>query len=96
MEQNNIGTPATYKRGLESVGGKIYFDAEGLIFRPHMLNFQTSEVRINFCDMRGAEPCKTLGLIPNGMLVYTKDNKQHRFITYSSKEMAEYIRSKIS
>lgn len=95
MDMEKIGMPANYKRGLEYVGGKIYFDEKGLIFRPHKLNIQTSEVRIDFCDMRGAEPCKSLGLVSNGVLIYTKDNKQHRFVAYSSKEIAEYIRSKI-
>ena len=96
MDMKNIGIPANYKRGAEYVGGHLYFDDEGLIFKPHKFNFQTSEVRINFCDIRGAEPCKTLGLVPNGLLVYTKDNKQHRFVSYSCKEVAELIRSKIS
>lgn len=96
MDMENIGMPANYKRGVEFVGGKIYFDDKGLIFKPHKLNFHTSEVRIDFCDIRGAEPSKTLGLIPNGLLIYTKDNKQHQFVSYSCKEIAAYIRSKIS
>ena len=56
MDMKNIGIPANYKRGAEYVGGHLYFDDEGLIFKPHKFNFQTSEVRINFCDIRGAEP----------------------------------------
>ena len=88
--------PANYKSGAEYVGGKLYFDEEGLTFRPHKLNFQKEEVRIAYCDIRAAEPCKTLGIVPNGLIVYTKDGKQHRFVSYSRNQIAEYLRSKIS
>ena len=95
MDIREIGFPANYYRGLEAVGGKIYFDDRGLNFIPHKVNFHKEEMRINFSEIRAAEPSKKLGIVPNGLTIYTKDDKQHKFVVGSSKKIAEYIRKNI-
>lgn len=92
---NKQEIPANYFRGIEAVGGHIILDDEGLTFKPHKYNIQKEELHIDFSDMRAAETRKTYGLIQNGIIIYTKDDKQHKFVVNKSKEVAEYIRSKI-
>ncbi len=95
MNTNVVKIPANYFRGMEAVGGHIFLDDKGLSFKPHMLNIQKEELRIEFSDMRAVERRKTYGLIPNGIVVYTKDDKQHKFVVHRAKKVAEDIRSKI-
>ncbi len=46
---------ANYYRGIEAVGGKLYFDEHGITFKSHAFNVQTGETRIEYRDMQKAE-----------------------------------------
>ena len=95
MEINEKGIAANYFRGPEAVGGKLYFDEQGLTFKPHSLNIQKEQLRLRFADMQDVRPRKTWGLIPNGLAVFTRDGTEHKFVVYHPKELTEYIRSRI-
>lgn len=95
MEMEEKGVAANYFRGAEAVGGKLYFDDKGLTFKPHAINIQKDQLRLLFADMQEVRPRKTWGLIPNGLAVFTKDGREHKFVVYHPKKLAEYIRSRI-
>lgn len=38
--------PANYFRGIEAVGGKIYFYEDRLVFKSHLFNIQRGETEI--------------------------------------------------
>lgn len=86
---------ANYFKGIEAVGGKIYFDEAGLTFKSHALNIQTGETRIEYAQIIKVAKRNTLGIIPNGISIFTKDNFQHKFVIYNRKSVIEFLQSKI-
>lgn len=85
---------ANYFRGIEAVGGKIYFDGGGLTFKSHHINIQKGETRIEYTDILNADICKTLNLVPNGIVIHTKDGLEHRFVINNRKSIIEYLNSR--
>ncbi len=86
---------ANYFRGIESVGGKIYFDETGLVFKSHSLNIQTGQTRIDYSQIAEVKKRNTLGIIPNGMSIITKDNKIHKFVIYNRSNVIKFLLEKI-
>jgi len=95
MDVNEIGVPANYLKGLEGIGGSLFLKDDEIYFQPHKFNIHKSELHIAFKEIRAVETHKTLGIIDNQFIVYTKDDKQYKFIAYYPKRIAEYIRSNI-
>ncbi|MDD3220873.1 MAG: hypothetical protein EOM34_12020 [Clostridia bacterium] len=92
----NTDILANYFRGPEAVGGKIYFDETGMTFKSHKLNIQRGETRIEYRDICKVGKRNTLGLVPNGIYVFTRDGFEHKFVIYSRKAVLEYLQSKIA
>lgn len=86
---------ANYFVGKEAVGGKIYFDNNGFLFKSHDLNIQTGSIRIEYSQIIRADKRMTLGIVPNGMSVFTFDNFEHKFVIYHRNSVIEYINSRI-
>lgn len=95
--KNYIGNSilANYFKGIEAVGGKIYFDDTGLTFKSHALNFQTGETRIEYVQIIKVVKRNTLGIIPNGMSIFTKDNYEHKFVIYHRNSVIEFLQSRL-
>lgn len=71
---------ANYFRGAEAVGGKIYFDEVGMTFKSHAFNFQVGDTRIEYRDIVRAGPRNTMGIVPNGLSVFTRDRYEHNLL----------------
>lgn len=80
---------ANYYRGIEAVGGKLFFDQTGITFKSHAINIQTGETRIEYCDIQKAQK---RGLL-TGMSVFTKDGFEHKFVIYHRKDVIEFLNS---
>lgn len=87
---------ANYFRGTEAVGGKIYFDELGMAFKSHAFNFQVGDTRIEYRDIVKASARNTLGLVPNGLSVFTKDGFEHKFVIYHRKDVIEFLNGRIT
>ena len=87
---------ANYMRGKEAVGGWINFDENGLTFNSHAINIQRGETRIEYADIQDVKKRNTLGIVPNGISVYTKDNFEHKFVIYNREDVIEFLKSKMS
>ncbi len=79
--------------GLEAVGGKIHFDDSGLTFKAHSLNIQKDEIRIEYADILSVDKCNTLNIAPNGIIIFTKDDFEYRFVINNRKSVIEYLNS---
>lgn len=90
---NNIF--ANYFRGIEAVGGKIYFDEMGLTFKPHALNIQKGETRIEYSQIVKVTKRNTLGIVPNGISIFTNDNFEHKFVIYHRNSVIEFLQSRL-
>ena len=69
---------ANYFRGIEAVGGKLYFDGNGLTFKSHKLNIQRGETRIEYNEIQEVSKINTLGIVPNGISILSKDGFSHK------------------
>lgn len=87
---------ANYMRKLEAVGGWIYFDETGLTFKSHAINVHRGETRIEYADIQHVTKRRTMGVVPNGISVYTKDNFEHKFVIYNREDVIEFLKSKMS
>lgn len=86
---------ANYFVGAEALGGKISFDEFGLDFKPHALNIQKTEVRIEYNNIESVSKRNTMGIVPNGMLIVTKDGTEQKFVINNRGKVIEFIMSKI-
>ena len=95
--KNYIGQEiaANYFRGSEAVGGKIYFDEKGLEFQSHALNIQRGNTRIEYADITNLSKRNTLGIVPNGISVFTKDGFEHKFVINNRSSVLEFLQSRI-
>ena len=85
---------ASYFRGIESVGGKICFDDNGLNFQSHAMNIQRGDTRIEYSDVACLNKRNTLGFVPNGISILTKDGFEHKFIVNDRNSVLEFLHSK--
>ncbi len=86
--------PANYFRGAEAVGGMLYFYNDRILFRSHAINIQTGNTTIRYADMTTTKPRKNLG-IPNGLLVFTQDGTEHRFVIRHRDDIMSFIDKKL-
>ncbi len=95
--KNYVGTSisANLFRGLESVGGKITFDEVGLTFKSHLINVQRGETRIEYSQISTINKRNTLGIVPNGMSVITKNNIKYDFVINSREKVIEFLFSRL-
>jgi hypothetical protein len=82
---------ANYYRGIEAVGGKLFFDDTGMTFKSHAFNIQVGENRIEYKDILKAE---VKGFL-TGLSVYTKDGLEHKFVVYHRKDIVDFLNSKV-
>ena len=86
---------ANYFRGIESVGSKVYFYEDRLIFKSHALNIQRGETEIKYSDIVEVKKRNTLFIVPNGMGITTKDGFNHKFVLNGRSNVIEFLNSKI-
>lgn len=95
--KNYIGTSikANLFRGIEAVGGKIIFDDIGLTFKSHSINVQTGETRIEYSQIGVIKKRNTLGVVPNGISIITKDDLEYNFVINFRKQVIEFLVSRL-
>ena len=71
---------ANLLRGIESVGGRVVVTNKFIKFKPHFLNLQSIPAEIPINNISRIERKKTLGLIPNQMIVILKSGLEYKFI----------------
>jgi hypothetical protein len=72
--------PANHFKGAEGVGGYLWLTSGQLFFRSHRFNIQNHECRMPLSEIADVEATKTLGLVPNGLLVRLVSGTQERFV----------------
>lgn len=78
----------------EAVGGKLRFDETGMIFSSHRFNVQRGETRIDYADIVGVRRARNLWVIPNGVVVTTREGKSYRFVVYRARKLTEFLAEK--
>lgn len=89
--------PANHFKGAEGVGGYLWLTSGQLFFRSHRFNIQNHECRMPLSEITEVEATKTLGMIPNGLLVRLVSGTQERFVVDKNKDwVARILRARMS
>ena len=78
-------------QGAEGVGGYLWLTSGQLVFRSHRFNLQNHECRMPLSEIAAVEATKTLGLIPNGLLVHLTSGSKERFVVNRNSQWATAI-----
>jgi len=80
-----------YRHILSADGGQLTISNERLIFNAHALNIDVGQSEIAIADIMSVNFFSTLGFIPNGLVITTKDGIKHKFVVYKRQKIAEII-----
>jgi hypothetical protein len=83
--------PANHFKGAEGVGGYLWLTTEQLLFQSHRFNVQNHECRMPLAEISEVEATKTLGIIPNGLLVRHVSGAQERFVVHKNRDWVARI-----
>ena len=72
-------------------GGKLTITNQRLIFEPHAINLNTKQSEIALEDILSMDFFSPMGIIPNGLVIRTRDGTEHKFVVYKRKQIAEII-----
>lgn len=94
--ENYVGKSimANLFRGIESVGGKIYFYESYLEFKAHALNIQKGVTQIKYADIDSIIKRNTLGIVPNGILIVLKSGDQYKFVINNRNKVIEFMKTR--
>lgn len=83
--------PANHFKGAEAVGGYLWLTSGQLLFRSHRFNIQNHECRMALSEITDVEATKTLGIVPNGLLVRLVSGTQERFVVHKNRDWTTRI-----
>ncbi|MDQ0350560.1 hypothetical protein J2R98_000363 [Alkalibacillus filiformis] len=78
-------------KGIEVVGGKLYLTKNVIIHSPHKFNIQSRETIIDLKDITEVTTRNTFLLVPNGILLTTKDGENYKLVVNKRKSWMEKI-----
>lgn len=98
MAENYVGKTvvANLIKGMETVGGKIFFEEGAMTFKSHSLNIQKGETTIYYSDITAVKKANSLGFIPNRMIVITKDGTENKFVVNKRNNLIDFLEDRIS
>jgi hypothetical protein len=85
--------PANHYKGFEAVGGRLFLTSKRLRFRSHKLNVQSHDESYPVDIIISVEPARTLGVVPNGVLVHLRDGRHERFVVGGRAEWVARLRA---
>ncbi|MCR8656692.1 GRAM domain-containing protein [Paenibacillus endoradicis] len=83
-------------RGIESVGGRLKISDRSVLFASHALNIQQGSTEIKIDQITSIKKRNTLGIVPNGILITTRDEVQYKFVVWNRQEIIEFINKRLS
>lgn len=82
-------------RGRESVGGKIFFYDDKLIFKSNDFKLRTGITEIKYSDILEVNKRNTIGIIPNGVTIVDKNKLEYKFVIYNRENVIRFLKSQI-
>ena len=78
-------------RGIEGIGGRLLVTSTRLLFQPHAVNIQRQSLELPISAIKGASRRNTMGIVPNGMKVNTRDGLEYQFVVKNRDAIIECI-----
>jgi hypothetical protein len=88
-----IDVAANLFRGPEAVGGRMQITTHRILFKAHAINIQKEPAEIDLKDVVEVGKRNTLGLVPNGLYVRTKDGTEYRFVVWGRGNLIKIIQA---
>jgi hypothetical protein len=82
-------------RGIEGVGGRMKITSRCVIFEPHSINLQKIPAEILLSDIVEVAKRNTMGLVPNGLLIRTKNGVEYKFVVWGRDKLIRIIESRL-
>lgn len=82
--------------GPEAVGGKLKITDRRLVFKSHDFNIQTGTIEILIEQIAEVKKRNTLGIVPNGMSIITKDGIKYKFVLWRRSKIIDFISKHIN
>tara|TARA_B100000282_G_scaffold296132_1_gene277158 strand:- start:371 stop:739 length:369 start_codon:yes stop_codon:yes gene_type:complete len=91
---------AHYKKGFSQIEGKLYLSDDKLEFKTLMISLRTEKFYISLVDISSVSLVWTklfglFPLLPNSILIKTKNDKSYKFIVKKSKKWINNINNLI-
>jgi hypothetical protein len=93
QEVTLIEVAANLFRGAEAVGGRMQITTHRILFKAHAVNIQKEPAEIDLKDVVDAGTWSTLGVVPNGMYVRTKDGTEYKFVVWGRSNLIKIIQA---
>lgn len=90
-ETVHLEAVANLFKGLESVGGRLKISDRRILFQSHSLNIQTGITEIMLDQITLIKTRNTAGIIPNGVLIETRDGKQYKLVVWKRKKIVNLV-----
>ena len=94
-EQILADVAANLFRGTEGVGGKLKITNSRVLFEAHAINIQKQPLEILISDIAEVNTRNTLGIIPNGLLIRTKEGVEYKFVVWGRGKLIGLINSQL-
>lgn len=94
-EKVHFDVVANLFRGIESVGGRVRISDKSILFTAHAINIQTQITEIPFDQISTITKRNTLGLIPNGLMIETRDGTKYKFVLWNRQKIIDFVSSRI-
>ncbi len=83
-------------KGLEAVGGKLFFTNQRFVFKSHSLNIQKGQTSIEFAKIASVSKRKTAKLVDNGIRIITKEGAEYDFVVNDRDNELKKIQQKLT
>lgn len=87
--------PANHFKGREAVGGSLVLTNKRLRFRSHKINVAKHDESFAIAEIKSIAPSRTLGFIPNGVVVELRAGGCHRFVVSERSTWVSRVRELI-
>lgn len=94
-EEVLLAGPANHVKGIEAVGGRLSVTPSRLRFRSHRFNVQTHDESYPLEAVTRVEPARSLGIIPNAMIVHLEDGRRERFVVMDRGRWVSLLQSRV-
>lgn len=78
----------------QAIGGKLGITQAYVVFHSHKFNLSKRTVRIALADIQDVKPCKTMGIIDNGLKIKLAD-QEYRFVVNDRAKWLELLKDKM-
>lgn len=91
----NKSINANYIEGMQTLTGKLTFMSNGIVFKANSVNGVMNMPLISYDDIISVELKNTLGILPNAIVIKTKQKKDYCFVVSNRKDIAAFLNSRI-